>query len=313
MPTAASKLSTTQYGGLIFPGRMIDLSFIGRHHVHEYSHVPGGAVEKLGRGLVRVSIRTSFEDRFKAPYQNLYPAGLDTLRGYALNQATLPFTHPEAGTFPATIVNYSQKKEEKLLSGEKVELDFLEDQPATFALAATSSSVSSSVGPASDNLQSTAANLKAQLQFTPNDISLLSAIQGAANAILGLRDTANLVGNRYIAAVSQLLGLCQQLDQAVSMQDARAWPVVQALRDLQLQATQIFNDSQSQQLKLGTYVVPQPMSAMQIALNIYQDASRLGDILSLNSTVIPNALSIAAATKIRYYPPTAPQQARLAA
>jgi hypothetical protein len=311
MPTAASQLAPTQYGDLVFPGTVQELQFVGRHHVHEYSHVPGGAVEKLGRGLVHVTIRTSFEDRFKAPYQNLYPAGLNKLRGYAFLQATLPLVHPSAGSFPATIINYTQKKDAKLLSGERVDLEFLEDQAASFALSAQTSDVNSSVGVAAQNLSTVAQLTKSQLQFTPNDLSLLDAIQNTADAVLGYRDTAMLIGNRYVAAVGKLLGLCQQLDQSISMQDVRAWPVVDALRQLQGQAVQIVKDSQSQRIPLRTYVVPQTTSLLQIALTLYQDASRQGDLLELNAAIVPTPMTVKAGTPLVYYPPTASQQASL--
>lgn len=312
MPTAASQLPRTRYGDVEFPSEVTDLTFVGRVHVHEYSHVPGGAVEKLGRGLVKVTVRASFQNRFGG-YPGLYPQGMNTIRGYAMQQATLPFTHPSAGTFPATIVNYTQKKDARLLSGEKVDLEFLEDQPASFALAAITSDTNAAVGPASQTLGTQANLLANQLQFTPRDTSLLDSIQDAANDILGLRDTAQLWGNRYVAAVSKLIGLCAQLDQAASMQDVRAWPVVSALRELWGQALQIQSDYQSQRITLRKYVTPATMSILQVALNLYQDASRQGDLLALNSDVVPTPLRVKAGTTLRYYPPTAPQQASLRA
>lgn len=307
-PTAASLLPQTQYGDLKFPGEVTDLSFVGRVHVHEYSHVPGGAVEKLGRGLVKVTVRSPFENRFNG-FPGLYPDALNTIRGWAFQQATLPFVHPSAGSFPATIVNFNQNKTGRLLSGEKVTLEFLEDQPASFALAAITSDTNSGLSPSADQFASTVAISRSVLQFSPSDLSLIDAINNTVNAILGLKDTAELVGNRYAAMVTRLLGQLQQLDGALSMQDARAWPCVGALRQMQGQVLQIQKDLQSQAMPLRKYVVPSTTSVLQIAINLYGDASRQVEILANNN--LTNPLRVQAGTPILYYPPTANQRASL--
>lgn len=307
-PTAASLLPQTQYGDLRFPGEVINRTFVGRHHVHEYSHVPGGALEKLGRGLIKVTVRSPFENRFSG-FPGLYPDGLNTIAGWAMQQATLPFVHPSGGSFPATIINFDQQKTGKLLSGEKLTLEFLEDQPASYAVSAITSNTNSGLAPSADQFASTVAISRSVLQFSPSDLSLIDAINATVNSILAYKDTAELVGNRYAAAVTRLLGQLQQLDGALSMQDARAWPCVDAIRQMQGQAIQIKKDLQSQAIPLRKYVVPSTTSVLQIAINLYGDASRQGEILANNN--LTNPLRVQAGTPILYYPPTANQRASL--
>lgn len=303
MVSAADKLSPTRFGSLTFPSQVTELEIVNRYHTHEYSHVPGGANEKLGRGLVQVTIEASFEDKFKA-YPNLYPDGVNLVRGFALAMTTLPFTHPQAGQFPAFITRYRQRKESKLLSGERLSLTLIEDQATQFALSNVSASTNSGLDPAAQSLVTSAASVRAQLQFTPNDLNLFAAISDSVNAIIGLRDGANLIGSRYVAAVGHLLDQCAELDRSMSIQDARAFPVLQALRQLQYQTLQILSDIQSKQFALSVWTVPQTMTSLQIAANVYRDASRSGDVLSLNPQ-IENPLRVPAGTRVRYYPPTA--------
>lgn len=306
--TAASRLPQTQYGSLRFPAEVIGRKFEGRVHVHEYSHVPGGSVEKLGRGLIKVTVRAPFEDRFNG-FPGLYPDGLTQIANWAMNQATLPFVHPSGGSFPATIVNFDQQKTGKILSGEKLTLEFLEDQAAAFALNNITSSTNAGLSPAADNFASSIAANKASLQYSPGDLSLIDAINSTVNSILGYKDTAELVGNRYGAMVSRLIGQMSQLDNAISMQDARAWPVVSALRVLQGQAIQIQKDLQSQQMTLKTFIVPQTTSILQICVNLYGDASRQTELLANNNLTSP--MRVPAGTPILYYPVTANQRASL--
>lgn len=306
--SAADYQPHTKFGNIEFPGEVWRLRLVGRHYVHLYPHQPGGAAEKLGRGPYNCTVHANFQDRFSG-YPGLYPDAMNTLRGYAENQTTLPFVHPSSGTFPAFIVNWDQEKTAKLRSGEKVEIEFLEDQAASFALAALAKSDDSTrMGPSAQQLADELAAVQSDLALTTTDLSIFDALQGAVNVVLGLKDTVQLYGNRYAGAVQQVANLCQQIDGLASMQDARAFPVIDALRQLQFQTIMTQKDLQNQQQPTSTFTVPFTQPLVSVALAVYQDASRLQDLLTLNPN-LDNAMRVRAGTKISYYPVTPQQRA----
>jgi len=299
--SAHDGLPRTKFGDVEFPGEVIDLDGEGRHHAHEYPHAPGGAPEKLGRRLYRVTIEAPFHATLPL-YPGLYPDGMNTMRGYFEQQATLQLTHPTAGQFPAFITRWKQKKSAKVRSGELVSMDFLEDQAASFALAAlTTSTGASALEPTAAQLQSDLAAAQNDIQLSPADASLFDALQASVNSVLALQDTANLYGNRLNASLAQMVNLCSQIDGLTSLQDARAWPVIDTLRNLQALGIKIQNDQLAQQVNLALYTVPFTQPVLQLALTLYGDASKQSDLLSLNQ--INDPMNVRAGTSIKYYPP----------
>lgn len=306
-PPAAKGMPRTKFGNIEFPGEVHRLLLVGRHFVHEYPHTPGGAPEKLGRGLWRCTVRANFQATFPG-YPDLYPNSMNTMQGYAALQATLPFTHPSAGTWPAFIVRWEQEKRGSLRSGEKVEIEFLEDQASSFALADVAVRADdTSVATTWAQVQQEIAAIRAQLQLSNSDVTVLQAIDSAVNSVLAYRDTVDKWNNRYAAAVDHLLSLAGQLDRAASMQDPRAWPVVAALRQMQGAAVRIKRDLQAQRQTLSKYVVPATMPISQVAVNLFGDASKQSDLLALN--VVADPVFVRAGTSLVYYPLTAQQRA----
>src|SRR5207253_5016277 len=103
-------------------------------------------------------------------YPNLYPAGMNQMFVYASTQSTQDLVHPSSGTFPAFIINWDQEKEAKIRSGEKVEIEFLEDQESSFALAAiTTPDSSASLTPTADKIAQDLKAASAQLGVTKQD------------------------------------------------------------------------------------------------------------------------------------------------
>lgn len=306
--SAFDGLPRTKFGDIQFPGEIHRLRSVFRHHVFEYPHSPGGAIEKLGRGLWQCTVRGNFQATFPG-YPDLYPNSMATLRGYYGLGATLNFTHPTLGTFPAMITSWDQVKDAKIRSGEKVDIEFLEDQDASFSVTETLVSADyTAIGPSAQQLAAELAAIRGDLTLSQNDLSLFDAIQSTVNSVLALKDTANLYGNLYAAKVLQVVSLCQQLDVSQNMQDARAWPLVDAMQVVWQNAIRIEQDLQAQRAQLSDYTVPFAMPLLQVAINLYGDASRQEDLLALNSDRIDNPISIRAGTDIRYYPPTPQDQ-----
>lgn len=307
MPASQDVYALTQFGDIYFPGETHHLDGKYRHHVHEYPHSPGGAPEKLGRALYHVTVRGNFQSTFPR-YPDLYPNGMNKLRGYYELGTTLTFQHPTAGRFPAFIVSWSQVRDARMLSGEKVDIEFLEDQSAQFALAElVLSADETSIGISEAQLEQDLASVQEQLALTQNTLSIFDALQTAVNLVLAVQDTSKLYGNLYAARVNQVVGLCQQLDAAMDLQDARAWPLVADVQAVWQNALNISSDLQQQRVEIQYYTVPFTMPLAQVAINLYSDASRQSDLLSLNADVVVDPLSVTANTKLRYYPNTASQ------
>lgn len=298
-----------KFGDVEFPSSNTRVRLVFRHHVHEYPHSPGGSPEKLGRALVQITCRVSFQATFGG-YPDLYPAGMNTMFGYASQGATLNFTHPSRGTFPMFITNWDQEWEAKCRSGEFVDIEFLEDQEASDAVAATTDTTfSQTMAISAGQLAADLAATQADLAPTSTDLDVFDALQSAVNAVTAFKDTSTLYQNLYSSKIDQVIRLCNQVDQLTCMQDVRAWPLVDDLRTLWSASVRVQNDLQSQQAQLKTYNVPYPQSLAQIALTLYGDASRISDLTSLNA--LDDVTNVPAGIQIQYYPPT--PQARVAA
>ena len=301
--SAFDRLPRTSFGAVQFPAEVIGLHLPGDHHVHKYPHTKKGVPEKLGSGLIEVTLRASFQDRFPA-YPGLYPGGMLQMLAYAISQETQTLVHRSAGSFPAFIVDWNQQLEAKLRSGEKVEIKFLEDASSAFSVSAIApSSPSTGLTPSAAQLATDLASINSQLSLTENDLSVFDALQEAVQTVQGFNDTKQLYGNRYAASVTQVINLCQQLHDATpSLQDVRSWPVVDDILQLWSMAVGIQNDLAQQNATLQRYNVPFTQPIAQIAINIYGDVSRQSDLLALNSDTISNAMAVRAGTSIRYYP-----------
>jgi prophage DNA circulation protein len=300
--TAQSGLPITQFGTIKFPGEQHTVNGEARHHIHEYPHTPGGYVEKLGRALYQVTIRGNFQATFPA-FPDLYPNSMNTLRGYFEQETTLTLVHPTMGSFPAYIIKWTQVKEARLLSGEKVDITFLEDQSASFGVTAyaDASADDTTIGPSAAQFAAVVQQVKDELAISPNDLSLFDSIQQLSQEIGAVSDTVNLYGNNVAAKISALAGLCSSVESSFSMQDARAWPIVDAVLTLWQSCNQSLQDIQSKRVPLDTYSVPKTQTIIDCAIDIYGDASRSTDLISLNP-LIADTLNIPATTQIKFYP-----------
>src|SRR5580704_4166110 len=118
--SAHDDMPRTQFGSVLFPGRVNRLRVGGRYFEHEYPHVQKGAPEKLGAKLRHVVIEGVFDARMKN-YPGIYPAGMLRMLAWAEDQSTQTLTHRSVGTMAAFIVNYDQTLDARIRSGEKVE------------------------------------------------------------------------------------------------------------------------------------------------------------------------------------------------
>lgn len=112
-----------------------------------------------------------------------------------------------------------------------------------------------------------------------------------------------MYGNDLSAKIQSLAQTCESLEGTFSLQDARAWPIVDALMDVWQGCQLALQDLQNNQVQLQVYIVPKTQTLTECAIDIYGDASRAGDLLGLNPQ-LADVLTIQATTQIRYYPDT---------
>lgn len=299
--SAHDNLARTRFGDIYFPGETHTVHGRARVHVHEYPHSPGGAPEKLGRALYNVTIRGNFQDRFPA-YPDLYPNGMNALRKDYETQTTRQLVHPTVGVFPAFITGWTQVKEARLRSGEKVDIEFMEDQQTQFLADSIAKVSGKDFALSAGQLRTELSAVRAQLLVDKPTGNLLDALQSAVNGVLAVRDTSALYGNRLSWELQRLMSVCQQVDSLTVMQDPRAYPVVNALHELWSTAVGLSNDLQQKQVRLRQWTVPQTMPLAAVATTLYGDAARASDLEALNAGTIVNPMSVPAGTQINYYP-----------
>ncbi len=287
------QLQRMSFAGVEFPWSEIKISGAIRDVVHEYPHTPGGAPEKLGRKLYVFHVTAQFDAK-NLRYRDLYPGTLDDVIGAFEAEATAPLVIPTIGTVPAYATTWTRTASAKLRSGEKVEIEFREDQSALFLASALINVKAETLQDKIDTLD----NFKSLDGFPSS--SLFDGILDAANAVLAIRDTVDAYGSVFESKLLGLAALIREFDRADDLRnDPTAFRIVDAMHDLWDATNELLADIQSKGGPLRHYTVPVLMSMGQVAFALYRDSARGGDLLSLNAVLDPFAIE--AGTDIRYY------------
>jgi prophage DNA circulation protein len=303
-PTALQRLQRAAWqvpGGpkVEFPVRHVQVHGSGRKHIHEYSHSPGGAIEKLGRKLYEIRMSCPFMETFDL-YPNLWPLGLDSLRNSFERQDTGDLTIPTLGTIKAICDDWSQMMEARVQSGEEVELAFTEDQSQLFL-------VDEIIGNGQTRINDTFVRFEDEVnKLTPEQASIFDGIRDAANGVLAFVDQARAFGMLLQAKLDGLETLIAEADADITfgngiLQDPENFFLWNSLRDLWASANQLTSDIFQQQIQLQTFIVPMTMSIADVSVAIYGDATHAVDLLQTNAS-FDDAFAIVAGTKINYYP-----------
>jgi hypothetical protein len=292
---AMSQMPPLSFGGIEFPYQEIVIKGGGDDVEHKYPHTAGAANEKQGRELYHVSIKTDFHNDLAGDeWADLYPHRLEALIGWFEQQNTDKLRLPNKAPFQAYCTNWKRTLTVKVRSGEAVELDFKEDRnedltkELDFAIERRS---------AEEQLERFNA-LGDELDPKP---SIFDQITDAINGVLGYLDTAEMYGSLVAAKIAGVTRLLRTADETVDeLNHPRNHEVLEALHDLWDTMLRVEQDLFEGGTPLDTYTVPTEMTATEISIAIYLDASKTEDILALN--VIEDAMSVPAGTKIYYYP-----------
>ena len=279
-----------------FPFKTYRVTGRNRKHVHEYPHTAGGALEKLGRSLYEITVSVDFTDDLDNPKYRDMINRLASLRALFEDQVTEDLHIPHIGTIKACADEWVEEVTGSNRSTVKGELKFIEDQSSAF-LVLQAITVSPGALPARV--------AKFSLEAAPfNDDNLLSKIDKAANAILGIFDQAQLYSSLVAAKVEGLSRLLRQADESVkAFDDPENYELTQAFLHLWESVNNIRRDILQRDSFLREYTVPIRMTVGQAAATIYGDVSKGGELLQLN--VINDPLNLEPGSKLRYYDPAA--------
>lgn len=293
------QLQPASFGGLKFPVREVRISGSLRDHVHEFPHAPGGAPEKLGRGLYRISMTAAFlgKDATLAPayrkWNPLWPNTLRALREYYENGDTQDLHIPTIGTIQAYIKDWGQTMTNSNRSGEVGDFLFVEDQESAFL-------VNNLLEVRATSLADKADAWNVQIKGVDDSTGLFDAITEAANSVLAIKDQIDLYGALVESKILGLTGLLREADEQVrSLNDPTNYQVLDALHELWDSALKLHKDLQERGAQLRNYVTPMLMPLSKAAAAIYGDSARTSELLQLNALEDPFA--VPPGTTLRYY------------
>jgi prophage DNA circulation protein len=286
------RLKKASFMNYPFPVTNVTVTGGIRDHIHEYPHADGGAPEKLGRKVYTIKMEALFYTTFKN-YPYLWPTTLNYLRTYFERSTTGPLVIPTIGTIQAYCRNWTTTQD-KALSGEKAELEFVEDQGSQALVQSLIEQTPTFVEKAGTY---NSAMLLAEFNST-KDQSIFDAVQNAVNGVLAYSDSVQAAGNVISAKLLALADICAQADKTITAQNPMNHPVTEALKDIWATAQSTNGVFFNTQLQTKTFYVASLSSIGQVATTIYGDASRAVDLLDINP--IENAFAIPAGTSIKY-------------
>ena len=285
-------LKPMSFGPVRFPYRSYRLHGAFRHHVHEYPHSPGGAIEKLGRSLYQITVQVDFRAQLSSPKYPQLITDLGNLRGMFENGITEKLHIPHVGTIEAMADDWTESCVNTDRSGVAGEIKFIEDQSSAFLVLET-------IQFKTANFESTAANFAAVPR--PPGTDIFRQIDNAVSAIIAVKDQASLFGSLVSSKIASLTQMLRLADETVKELDNPPYnlELVEALHDLWDATQQLARDIQNKGDLLKKYTTPIVMSASQVAAAVFGDTEKTIDILQLN--VIPDPYAIPANTTLHYY------------
>jgi hypothetical protein len=290
-------LQRASFDGIEFPIKSVRIKQSGRKHLHVYLKTPGGATEKMGRGIYIVTMQAVFDVNIPG-YGNLWPDKLEQLRRLSESQKTAKLVIPTIGTIDAWLPDWEQEADfEKRLSGELAPLNFEEDASQVFLTNALSKTTATSLGTASAALDSFTQELDPQ----PD---IFQQINEAVNGILAIRDQADLFGALAASKIEQLALLVRTADATLTeLQDPLNYQIVEALHDLLAALLDLANDITGNGTEARIYVTPKLMSVGEISSALYGNATHATELMQNNS--LDDPLAVPAGERLLYFPDAA--------
>lgn len=295
-------LPKAQFGDVKFPWEEITINGVLRDYIHEFPHTPTGKPEKMGRKNYEISFSVPFFDDFPL-YPNLWSISLPAIVELFETEKTLALVIPIYGTINCYIRTLRRTASSQVLSGERVELLFIEDDnPDNFVADRIIEFGDSSNAMVLSNAELQNLAAEDSLISVPN-ASILSAIDDTVNLVVGVRDQADIYGDLLEAKALRLQGDLASLDAALSFNTPNGAKAMDALQQLWSQAISLGKDVQNKKTDLRIFTTPSLMSMPDVSTAIYGDTTHTIELLQINP--VADGFAIPPNTQIKYYPVTA--------
>lgn len=289
------QLQRASFDGIEFMVKSVHITCKGRKHVHEYLRVEAGVIEKLKRGLYQIEMEADFQATMKG-FGVAWPNNLAALRDKFEREVDSTLVIPTIGSIPAMLEDWDQTAEMgRIRSGERARLPFIEYANDRILAGALVQVDVSSVAASTTNL----AAIRAELELSAASESIFDSIQDAANAILSIKDQADLYGNLIGAKVAQMTGLIREADRQVTeLQDPEFFELLYALQDLHDAAITLAKNMIERPNGPRIYTTPRVMTVSEIAVAVYGSTARANDIMLNNE--LDDPFAVRAGTNILY-------------
>lgn len=296
-------LPRASFNGVEFPVESVRVKGGLRHHVHEYPHIDGGDLEKLGRRLYEVEMRATFQTIIAANGNSgfgswggsLWPGRLSLLQSIFDQGTTGTLVIPTIGGMQACCVEWDREAVAKVRSGESTSFKFIEDQASAFAFQNLIQ-----VKPQSLDGMATAVQTEFDKAGIPK--SLTDQLLGAVNVVLAVADQAELFGLEVAAKIDLVAQICREFDQRIEQfAHPENWAALDAMKDLWAATQELAGNVDGNAVVFAFFEVKKQSTIAEIATAIYGDSSRAVELLQLNA--IEDAFAVPVGTQVRYQVP----------
>lgn len=292
------QLQKASFQGIVFPIESCESAGSIRDFHHIYPHARGASVELMGRNLYTFRMEANFQATFPK-YPGLWPYRLQSLRKLWEEETIADLVVPTIGTIKAYCRNWSIRMEARIRSGEKVHLEFSEDQDATSLTESLISVKTQSLATATKNFDKFKA--LSDFQNDKKTESIFDAISNVANSFLALGDQSELAGNLISAKLQGILNLIDQADATFFSEDPMNSKMLSAMKDLwdiTLSTLDSIDNRHSEPLQI--FIVGSTTTISVISSAIYGTADKAIELMQLNP--IEDVFAIPAGTQIKYHP-----------
>lgn len=289
--TAFAELQRCSFAGTEFFVEEMQIRGGLRNHTHEYPHVPGGNNELLGRKLYTISIKARFGSGSEQYPDAAVSERLKTLRESFEQGVIDDLVLPTIGTIQAHAVDWSQMLAAGHGNGETAEFEFIEDSIAD--------NLASTVTTSTTNVTSKYGALLIAVDAAGFDLSFFSELSALIAQLKSYRDQFDLYAELIATKAEQLANHIRELNEAIELDPAEFFAVVEAMQDIGVAADALAHDALSRVSPVQFFETPMQMTVAQIGTLLYGDNSHNAEILNLNA--IEDAFAIPANTIIAYY------------
>lgn len=300
---AADTFPKASFAGIEFAYTSLSVKGGLRHTIHEFTHTPGGELEKQGRKAYSIRFRAVFHDLpgsdYARAYPDAYPSSMRLLRKNFEEEVTANLVIPTIGTIKACATDWTSTFDPgSARTGEVFDIEFTEDSDRDL-LADIEIELGSPAAMA--DLNDALINAMKAAFLAEQSLSLLQKINDAVTAVLAIAGRADAYARLVEAKIRAVDSLCQQaVDGLDDLQNPQNHLVANALKDLALNARALGERVAAVEATIKQITLKSTMSVSALSTILYGTSERGFELLQLNP--IEDALAIPAGFVVKYMP-----------